>query len=104
MTIYYEFEALPAGWLVGWHEGDTRPNSTLTEPVGIDPHLARWNGTAWVSDSAQHDARTAAAAAAAAARAAAILAIQNFDPGMANPVEVRDVLGAVVTVLQLRNL
>lgn len=60
MTILYEYHPL-TGFLIGWHEDATRPNSTDVPYGLIPPNRARWDGAKWVDDSSAGQAEAQAA-------------------------------------------
>ncbi len=77
--IFYDYDA--QGFYVGWYEGAPRPNSTGVEPAGIQPRYARWNGTAWVSDTSREVAEAAAELQRKQKLQQAKQTLKNFTPG-----------------------
>ena len=66
--IHYDYDI--NGWLIGWHDGDTRPNSTPLPYAPIPPRRARFVAGAWTDDPGQEQADAAAASTEAAERTA----------------------------------
>lgn len=72
--IYYDYDA--NGWLIGWHEGEARPNSTPLDYRPIPPRRARFFNGAWTDDPGQEQADAAAVQSAEADRTARERAVQ----------------------------
>ena len=97
---YYEYDA--QGFLVGWHEDGTRPNSSPVEPAGIAANRARWDGSAWASDASREMAEETKRTADAADQLNVKAILDAFDPATATAADVRIALKALIRFARKR--
>lgn len=91
---YYEYDA--QGWLIGWHEDDTRPNSTPLDFHPIPPAHARWDGVQWTDDPSREIAQQAAEDQTRTLGEAARQTLLAFDRNTATAQEMRDAIAALI--------
>lgn len=100
--IHYDYDA--NGWLLGWHDGDPRPNSTPLDYQPIPPRRARFNGTYWTDDPAQEQADAAAVQAAESertGRAQAVAYLRGLDFDTATQAQLRTACKAMWTLIKV---
>lgn len=95
---YYEHDA--QGWLIGLYEAASpRPNSTDIAPTMPGVH-ARWNGSAWTTDTSRETQQTTDEQAARDRLQQAITVLRSYDPATATAADVRVAVGAVIVILR----
>jgi hypothetical protein len=88
------------GWYVGWHDAEA-PRANCTDVSPTMPHSrARWNGSAWIIDTARELQREQDEQAERNRMQAAVDKCKAYDPATATAAEVRATLGASLYLLR----
>lgn len=95
---YYEYDA--QGWLVGLYDAvSPRPNSTAIAPTMPGVH-ARWNGSAWTTDTSRETQQTTDEQAARDRLQQAIDILRAYDHTTATAADVRVAVGALIEIVK----
>ncbi|MEY2855627.1 MAG: hypothetical protein RL030_2759 [Pseudomonadota bacterium] len=93
---FYEYDA--QGWMVGWHEDASRPNSTQIAPA-VPPNRARWDGSMWVEDARRELAQAAEELDRTTKHEQTIAVLRAFDPTTATAADVHQAVAALIRLV-----